>query len=176
MASVLPAGVDLPSEVLFPNQTIPVLPENHWATDSGEIWVPVDKSESVTSQLVFAVYSNLDVLFGADVETSFFHVDIEGWGYYLKIIILEKLFKRLLIKFLNFNLEKDDNFDSDVDISESEISTNVSEATTEPTRTTCLQLDNGTERCTSDDDTKPHLTLNSLVNAKSIASKLISGE
>ena len=79
-----------------------------------------------------------------------------------------------LIKFLNFNLEKDDNFDSDVDISESEISTNVSEATTEPTRTTCLQLDNGTERCTSDDDTKPHLTLNSLVNAKSIASKLIS--
>ena len=75
---MLPAGVDLPEEVLFPNQTIPVLPENHWATESGEIWVPVDKSESVTSQLVFAVYSNLDVLFGADVETSFFHVDIEG--------------------------------------------------------------------------------------------------
>ena len=83
---------------------------------------------------------------------------------------MKNYLRDFLINFLNVNLEKDDNFDSDVDISESEISTNVSEATTEPTRTTCLQLDNGTERCTSDDDTKPHLTLNSLVNANSIAS------
>jgi len=67
---VLPAGADLPDKVLFPNQTIPVLPDNHWATESGEILVPVDKSAKVTSQLVFAVYSNLDVLFGEDVETS----------------------------------------------------------------------------------------------------------
>ena len=137
MASVLPAGADLPDEVLFPNQTIPVLPENHWATESGEIWVPVDKNETVTSQLVFAVYSNLDVLFGEDVETSFFHVDVD-----------------------------DQNFDSDVDFDERLIdgpdssSNNISDVNG-LNRTTCLQLENGTERCTSNDDSKPHLTLNS---------------
>ena len=78
VASVLPAGGDLPDEILFPNQTIPVLPENHWATESGEIWVPVDKSDQETThQLVFAVYSNLDVLFGEEIEASFFSVDID---------------------------------------------------------------------------------------------------
>ena len=78
VASVLPAGGDLPDEILFPNQTIPVLPENHWATESGEIWVPVDKDDQETThQLVFAVYSNLDVLFGEEIEASFFSVDID---------------------------------------------------------------------------------------------------
>ena len=78
VASVLPAGGDLPDEILFPNQTIPVLPENHWATESGEIWVPVDKTDQETThQLVFAVYSNLDVLFGEEIEASFFSVDID---------------------------------------------------------------------------------------------------
>ena len=51
VASVLPAGADLPDEVMFPNQTIPVLPPSHWAVQSGEIWVPVDHEEKQTSQL-----------------------------------------------------------------------------------------------------------------------------
>ena len=86
----MPAGGDLPDEILFPNQTIPVLPENHWATESGEIWVPVDKNDKeTTQQLVFAVYSNLDVLFGEEIEASFFSVDIdEDLGMSSKRLIL----------------------------------------------------------------------------------------
>ena len=76
MASVLPAGADLPDQVLFPNQTIPVLPEGHWATTSGEIWVPVDHNEKQNSQLVFAVYSNLDILFGNDVESDYMTINL----------------------------------------------------------------------------------------------------
>lgn len=85
--------------------------------------------------MVFAVYSNLDVLFGDDVETSFFHVDIN-----------------------------DKNFDADVDINENNLDNlnAINMTTAENTnRTTCLQLANGTERCTSNDANKPHLTLNS---------------
>ena len=63
-------------KVLFPNQTIPVLPEGHWATTSGEIWVPVDHNEKQNSQLVFAVYSNLDILFGNDVESDFMTINL----------------------------------------------------------------------------------------------------
>ena len=62
--------------MLFPNQTIPVLPEGHWATTSGEIWVPVDHNEKQNSQLVFAVYSNLDILFGNDVESDFMTINL----------------------------------------------------------------------------------------------------
>ena len=36
VAAVLPSdATDLPDEVMFPNQTIPVLPSGHWATASG---------------------------------------------------------------------------------------------------------------------------------------------
>ena len=62
--------------MLFPNQTIPVLPEGHWATTSGEIWVPVDHNEKQNSQLVFAVYSNLDILFGNEVESDFMTINL----------------------------------------------------------------------------------------------------
>ena len=139
VASVLPAGADLPDEVMFPNQTIPVLPRSHWATQSGEIWVPVDHDEKQTSQLVFAVYSNLDILFGNEVESDFVTINIDEEHHEQELDINEQL---------TFD-EFDENFQE-------------SNQTTNQTVTqTCLKLENGTERCTSDDDTKPHLTLNS---------------
>ena len=153
VAAVLPSDAkDLPDEVMFPNQTIPVLPDGHWATSSGEIWVPVEKSENKqNSQLVFAVYNNLDVLFGDEIESDFLTIDLDdpsSKGVRFFFVYCNNSFhpsKSEQDFAINSEvLDGDEDFD---------LGGNVTE--------TCFQMENGTERCTSNDESKPHLTLNS---------------
>ena len=102
---------------------------------SGEIWVPVDKTEhKQNSQLVFAVYNNLDVLFGDEIESDFLTINLDETTNDQDFAINTE------------TLDEDDSLGD-------EINGNITE--------TCLQLENGTERCTSNDESKPHLTLNS---------------
>ena len=52
---------------MFPNQTIPVLPADHWAVSSGEIWVPVDQEEPQAKWII---------LYEFPTESAFYLYDI----------------------------------------------------------------------------------------------------
>jgi len=60
-----------------------------------------------------------------------------------------------------FHVDINDSLSENVDINKLDVIDDKNTTNINGDRITCFEMENGTEQCTSNDDTKPHLTLNS---------------